>query len=151
VDEALLGQRSVSNALNKGVVGIFLPVIPACLEEVGGQWVGVETRWPIDDDILVVRISKSENGCVNNRMSRVRTLRFDNLLFDGARDDMVEMVQATLAISNGESVTDGRLDVVGSPSDSLMCYLMMSINDEEFMLAQSFLFTHCSPCQVLRD
>lgn len=47
MDEALFGQRSVSNALNKRVVGVSKPVFLACLEEVGGQWVRVITRWPI--------------------------------------------------------------------------------------------------------
>lgn len=44
---------------------------------------------------------------------------------------MVEMIQAALAISNGEPVTDGRLDVVGSLSDSLMCYLTMDTNNDD--------------------
>lgn len=47
MDETLLGQRSVSDTLNKGMLSVFLPVVLTCLEEVAGQWVRVVTCRPI--------------------------------------------------------------------------------------------------------
>ena len=47
VDETLFGQGSISDALDKGMLGVLLPVVLACLKEVSGQRVRVITRWPI--------------------------------------------------------------------------------------------------------
>lgn len=47
MNEALLGQRSVGDALDKGMLSVFLPVVLARLEEVPGQWARVVTRRPI--------------------------------------------------------------------------------------------------------
>lgn len=48
------------------------------------------------------------------------TTSIQYLLLNGSVDDMVEVVEASLAMANSQPVTDRRLDIVGGLGNRLM-------------------------------